>query len=99
MPPPSINDVATCLRSPPQFVSKPKLNPLPEGFKPQIYKAYQHECRPLMMQADRAKSFDACLSSAKVMDKWTIEKEDASAGIIEGVATTKLLRFKVRPEQ
>lgn len=93
MGPPILNDVATDLTAPPEFVTKPNLNPLPEDFKKAISEYYT-DLKPLRVPKGRADTFDACTRAAKRMQRWTIEHEDAQAGIIEGVARTKLLRFK-----
>eukprot|EP00892_Ulva_mutabilis_P000634 jgi/Ulvmu1/10571/UM065_0025.1 len=90
---PILNDVATDLTSPPEFVKKSTLNPLPEDFKKPIAEYYT-ELKPLRVPKSLAGTFDACIQAARQMPRWTIEYQDAEAGIIEGVARTKLLRFK-----
>ena len=90
---PRLNDVATDLVSPPEFVKKTSLNPLPEDFKKPIADYYT-DLKPLRILKTRVETFDACIRAAKRMPRWTLEHEDVGAGIIEGVARTKLLRFK-----
>jgi uncharacterized protein (DUF1499 family) len=91
---PRINDVATSLTDPPQFVAKPSLNPLPETFKPKFKEAYASQLRALRASCSRQEAFDACKKAASEMPRWTIEKEDAASGLLEGHAATKILRFK-----
>lgn len=90
---PILNDVATDLASPPDFVKKASLNPFPEAFKKPISEYYTN-LKPLHISQNREDAFSACLTAAKKMPRWTIEYEDSEAGIIEGFARTKLLRFK-----
>jgi hypothetical protein len=49
-----------------------------------------------MVQVDKTQdaTFSACMVAAGKMPRWTINHEDRAGGIIEGVATTALLRFK-----
>lgn len=91
---PRMNDVATDLHDPPQFVIKNKLNPLPEEFKARIFEHYKEQLRALEAVCAKNTAFEACKSSAERMPRWTIEKADAEAGILEGHSSTKLMRFK-----
>eukprot|EP01025_Chloroclados_australasicus_P032408 TRINITY_DN32893_c0_g3_i1.p1 TRINITY_DN32893_c0_g3~~TRINITY_DN32893_c0_g3_i1.p1 ORF type:complete len:156 (+),score=17.43 TRINITY_DN32893_c0_g3_i1:191-658(+) len=93
MPAPIINDVATDLANPPEFVKRPELNPLPEAFKKQISDFYT-DLKPLELQCTVAEGFEACKRAAGTMPRWSLTHEDASAGVLEGVATTRILRFK-----
>lgn len=90
---PILNDVATDLASPPEFVKKTSLNPFPEAFKKPIADYYT-SLKPLNVPRSRQETFKACLRATKKMPRWTIEHEDIQTGIIEGFARTKLLRFK-----
>lgn len=91
---PILNDVATDLANPPEFVAKPNLNPLPADFKPQIFKAYQEELQALKLTCTAAQAYDACKAGTERMPRWHITSEDSTAGIIEGYAVTGLLRFR-----
>jgi uncharacterized protein (DUF1499 family) len=48
----------------------------------------------LVVKATKQQTIEACVKVAKVMPRWRLEKEDASAGTIEGIATTKIFKFK-----
>jgi uncharacterized protein (DUF1499 family) len=91
---PVLNDVATDLVNPPQFVANPRLNPLPPSFKSKIFQFYQKELQALQVVAPMQQAFAACIQACARMPRWKLSTEDAAAGIIEGVATSRLLRFK-----
>lgn len=90
---PILNDVATDLSTPPAFVKKTSLNPFPEDFKKPVAEYYT-SLKPLRVNKGRSETFDACIRAAGKMPRWTIEHQDVTAGVIEGVARTKILRFK-----
>lgn len=87
---PIINDVATDLVNPPEFV---KNKPLPDAFKPQIFQAYKTELQPLKLEATKQAAFEACQAACKRMQRWTLTREDPAEGMIQGYAVTGLLRF------
>ncbi|KAK9818175.1 hypothetical protein WJX72_008251 [[Myrmecia] bisecta] len=98
-----INDVSTDLTEPPTYHKNTKLGPLPADFIPIIQKAYP-DLKPLKVDKDPHTVFRAAQAAAKRMPRWELTLEDEQAGIIEGVATTLILRFKddfvfrVRPD-
>ena len=94
--PPIINDVATDLNNPPQFVDNSQLGPLPQSYTKQIFdcQQYKEQLRPLQVQAPVSEVFQACVKSCSRMPRWTLKTQDSTRGIIDGVAVTALLRFK-----
>eukprot|EP01024_Parvocaulis_polyphysoides_P021516 TRINITY_DN20183_c0_g1_i1.p3 TRINITY_DN20183_c0_g1~~TRINITY_DN20183_c0_g1_i1.p3 ORF type:complete len:146 (+),score=28.19 TRINITY_DN20183_c0_g1_i1:96-533(+) len=88
-----INDVSTDLQDPPKF-TQAKIGDLPENFKPQIQQLYS-DLKPLEIKIQDDKPiFDAVLSACEKMPRWKIVVSNRDLGIVEGVATTFLLRFK-----
>ena len=105
---PILNDVSTDLESPPQFSAAPSAvaagappGPvaLPEEFKGQIRKGYP-DLRPLKVDsADFSKVFAALERLARSRAGWEVTFVDDDGGregekTLQGVATTRLLRFK-----
>ncbi|GMH36758.1 hypothetical protein BSKO_04631 [Bryopsis sp. KO-2023] len=91
--PPIINDVATDLEDTPAFV-KASVGELPDSFKEQIKKAYA-DLKPLVLESqDKPTVFKTAAKLAEETARWQVTHQDEEAGIIEGVATTGLLRFK-----
>lgn len=91
---PVINDISTDLEDVPQFLSNPKLNPLPQGFIPQIKQGYPDLKTLVLPGSSKESVFAACRSAAGSMKRWAIVMDDPEAGVIEGVSTTLILRFK-----
>jgi hypothetical protein len=93
---PVLNDVATDLNKPPEFVSKANLNPLPPSFKSKTYDfpPYREQLQALSVDGTLAPVFEACKRSCSHMPGWKLTNVDAQRGIIEGFATTLLMRFK-----
>lgn len=89
---PILNDVSTDLSNPPEF-PEGGIGPLPESFKPKIA-AYYKDLKPLKLSHSPAAVFDAAVEVAKATPRWELTHQDKDAGIIQGVATTWLLRFK-----
>jgi uncharacterized protein (DUF1499 family) len=106
---PILNDVSTDLDSPPQFLSLPPSVsggggpgpvPLPEEFKPQIRRAYPG-LKPLVTIAagGPAGVFAALERLARSRAGWEVVAADDKAAeggalALQGVATTRLLRFR-----
>lgn len=74
--------------------------PLPEAFKPQIRQSYP-ELKPLVVaDADASAVLAALETLARNREGWEVTVVDARAGAssstsrVQGVATTRLLRFK-----
>lgn len=105
---PIVNDVATDLEKPPQFSSSSSTSstsssttssspgpvPLPEEFKPQIRQAYP-DLKPLVVpDADADAVFAAAEKLARSREGWEVSLAESSSGTLQGVATTRMLRFK-----
>jgi uncharacterized protein (DUF1499 family) len=107
---PPINDITTDLDDPPAFVHAVTLPynvdrdmSYPEKWVGIVRKAYpdvQHAVIPRPLPD----AFPSVLRQAQQQPGWEVTYEDANAGIIECVATTKLLKFRddlvirLRPE-
>jgi uncharacterized protein (DUF1499 family) len=91
--PPIINDITTDLSNPVEFQKNSKLNPYPESFKSQV-SSYYTDLKSLSVVKPKDTVYSACLAAAGQMPRWKIDHEDRTAGYIEGVAITKLLRFR-----
>eukprot|EP01023_Acetabularia_acetabulum_P023434 TRINITY_DN2291_c0_g2_i1.p2 TRINITY_DN2291_c0_g2~~TRINITY_DN2291_c0_g2_i1.p2 ORF type:complete len:160 (+),score=19.00 TRINITY_DN2291_c0_g2_i1:39-482(+) len=90
---PILNDVATDLEDVPTF-TEAKIDQLPESFKPQIKESYP-DLKTLEIKVQNNKPvFDAILSACERMPRWKIIVSNRNQGIVEGIATTFLLRFK-----
>eukprot|EP00884_Botryococcus_braunii_P019270 jgi/Botrbrau1/6026/Bobra.0042s0012.1 len=89
---PIINDISTDLDNPPSFI-KAKVGKLPNSFKPQIQKGYP-DLKPLTFAkpTSLAEVYEAGKAAALKMPRWTITV--AEDGIIEGIAITKIMRFR-----
>jgi len=108
---PPINDITTDILSLPQFVSAAS----PSGgdgrdmgyqqasFAPQQQASYP-DIKPLPVNLTPDEAFRRVEAAARQMPDWTITHDDPAARVIEGVATTRLFRFKddfvieVRPD-
>lgn len=98
---PSINDITTDTANPPQFV---KAQSLPgnagrdmaypqSAFASQQQAAYP-DLRPLPLHAAADEVFKRVEATARWMPGWEITRDDAAAHTIEGIATSRLFRFK-----
>jgi len=68
--------------------------PLPEEFKPQIRQAYP-DLKPLVVpDADADAVFAAAEKLARSREGWEVSLAESSSGTLQGVATTRMLRFK-----
>ena len=107
---PPINDFTTDLADPPAFQQAVALPAnagrdmsYPRAFAP-IQQACCADLRPARLRLPPAQAFARALTVAERMPAWTITRDDASAGVIEATATTRLFGFhddvviRVRPE-
>jgi len=107
---PPINDITTDLEDPPAFVHAGTLPynvnrdmSYPEKWIGIVRKAYP-EVQHAVIPRPPADAFPSVLRQAQQQKGWEVTYEDANAGIIECVATTKLLKFRddviirLRPE-
>lgn len=95
---PPINDITTDTINPPQFVRAPSLTGrdmtyVRDAFAPQQQAAYP-DLRPLTINAVADGVFKQVEAAARRMPGWEITRDDAAARAIEGVATSRLFRFK-----
>lgn len=98
---PILNDVATDVDDPPMFADAssapgggPGPVPLPEDFKSQIRKGYP-DLKPLVVPDTKASTVFAALEKlARDRGGWEVTLADTTSGVLQGVATTRLLRFR-----
>ena len=91
--PPIINDVATDLEDPPQFV-KAEIGPLPERFKAIIKEHYPDLKPAVFAEHERGRVFDAVVKTVQEQPRWSVTYQDAASGVLEGVAVTRVMRFR-----
>jgi uncharacterized protein (DUF1499 family) len=89
---PIINDVATDLDDPPTFRRASGIPQLPEAFKASIRKAYPDLTTLRLTDVPLADATAAAGRAAARMPRWEVKVADAER--LEGVATTRLLRFR-----
>lgn len=108
---PPINDITTDTVSPPQFMRAPSLagnggrdmTYVRAAFAPQQQAAYP-DLTPLAINAAPDEVFKRVEAAARRMPDWEITRDDAAGRAIEGVATSRVFRFKddfvieVRPQ-
>lgn len=92
---PIINDVSTDLTDPPAFSEASGIGAMPEANKGIIRRAYP-DLRPLVVPPplSKADAFAALEELARSRDGWEVTDVDAEGGTLQGVATTRVLRFK-----
>eukprot|EP00210_Caulerpa_lentillifera_P008476 g8086.t1 len=90
---PLINDVCTNVVNPPSFV-KAKIGALPESFKQIIRDSYPNLQTKIYPSIDKNTVFSKALTLAKSQTRWTLTHESMVDGVIEGFATTLIMRFK-----
>lgn len=90
---PLINDISTDLEDPPSFTVA-KIGPLPEAFKSQIKSGYPNLKTLEISGKTKAEVYDEVVKTAKGQPSWEVTFEDADAGLLEGVDTTRIFRFK-----
>jgi uncharacterized protein (DUF1499 family) len=108
---PPINDITTDIGNPPQFVTAPSL-PANQGrdmkypgesFAKQQNTGYP-DLAPLRLDLPIDQAFQRVVTAAQQMPDWEITRTDPAAHAVEGVATSRLFRFKddfvveVRPQ-
>lgn len=101
---PPINDITTDTVNPPQF--SPATDAMkydrPSSALPQS--AAYPDVQPLSMNGDPDAVFHRVQAAARQMPDWRITREDSQLHVLQGVATTRLFRFKddfvieVRPQ-
>ncbi|CAD7702965.1 unnamed protein product [Ostreobium quekettii] len=90
---PIINDVSTDLENPPAFTTV-QVGELSAAFKALI-RAHYPDLQPQVFDSkDVPKVFETAVRVAKAQRRWTVVKEDAAAGTVEGYSVTQLMRFK-----
>ena len=97
---PPINDITTDTDNPPAFTHAQTLPAnqgrdmtFPAKFAGIIRKAYP-DLVPATMDRPPEDAFPRALEAARQQTKWEITHEDAAAGTIEAVATTRVFRWK-----
>jgi uncharacterized protein (DUF1499 family) len=96
---PVINDVSTDLDNPPAYVHAQKLNApgrdmsYPEAFKEEVRRGYP-DLQPIYFDEPAEDVFSRALNVARQTPLWEITRVDAEAMEFEGVAKTRLLRFR-----
>lgn len=91
---PRIHDITTDPADPPRFVEL-VARPYPHGGRrvPELQRAAYPQVAPLAVAAAPERTFAAAVATAHHLG-WRVVREDAAAGELEAVATTRLLRFK-----
>eukprot|EP00803_Ostreobium_quekettii_P011109 evm.model.scf_344.7 EVM.evm.TU.scf_344.7 scf_344:62278-63064(+) len=90
---PIINDVATDLENPPVFTTVQAADLTP-AFKTLIQGHYP-DLQPQVFDSKEVSTvFEGAVRVARAMRRWTVVKEDAEAGTVEGYCVTQLMRFK-----
>lgn len=87
---PAINDVSTDLKDPPVLANGVAY---PEGFKTAVVESYP-DVKSMVLNQAPAGAFMRALAIAKKQGDWEITRVDEKAMRIEGVATSRLFRFK-----
>ncbi len=97
---PMINDVTTDLADPPRFVHAPTLEgnrgrdfAYPESFVEEVRESYP-DLGALLVSVPPREAFEQALEAARGMPRWEITWISEKELFFEGVATTRLLRFK-----
>ena len=97
---PMINDIATTPEAPPVFrlLAGPSANAGRDMAYPPGNSAVQRKAYPdlaaLALPLPPEEGFRRAAAAAKASTGWVVVSEDVSAGRIEAVATTRLLRYK-----
>ncbi|KAL0035527.1 hypothetical protein WJX77_010697 [Trebouxia sp. C0004] len=87
------NDVTTDAQNPPHY-NKAQIGDVSEQNKKLILETYP-DLKPLRFPfKDQATVFGAMVAAAKEMPRWQLTHQDQAKGILEGVATTAIMRFK-----
>jgi hypothetical protein len=100
MGPPPINDITTSLDDPPSFVNAQTI-PANEGrdfayredFK-EVVRASYPDLKPLRLEEPPAAVYDRALDEARSHEGWALTREDRDRLTFEGVATSKVFRFR-----
>jgi uncharacterized protein (DUF1499 family) len=100
--PPRINDISTDLDDPPAYPAG-KPGRYPDRFKP-IVREHYSDLKPLRLERSADEVFAAVRHLAENRERWSITQVDDQGRSLQGVARTKLLRFRddyvvrVRPD-
>ncbi|MCG8424331.1 MAG: DUF1499 domain-containing protein [Proteobacteria bacterium] len=87
---PGINDIATDLADPPLLSIAPEY---PDSFKAVVSASYP-DVKTLQVATSPEQAFSDALYLARSSPGWTITRVDERALIFEGLATTRVFRFK-----
>ncbi|WP_428263299.1 DUF1499 domain-containing protein [Haliangium sp.] len=87
---PRINDISTDLEDPPALTAAPEY---PAEFVP-IVRAGYPELSALVLDAPPSVVFDLARDLAQAQPGWTVDRADDNAMVIEGVAMTRVFRFR-----
>lgn len=97
---PMINDITTTPDDPPSFrraallpENRGREMTYPNSNISRQRRAYP-DLKPLGRAEEPASAYDAALAAARRMPRWNVIAADATARVIEAVATTGLMRFK-----
>ena len=99
---PRINDISTDLDDPPAYPSG-KPGRYPDKFKP-IVRQHYSDLKPLRLARSPDEVFAAVRHLAENRERWSITSVDDQGRSLQGVAKTRLLRFRddyvvrVRPD-
>jgi uncharacterized protein (DUF1499 family) len=88
---PRINDIATDLDDPPEFV-RAKVPPYPEKFKSRVRSGYK-DLAPAFPEGTRTQVFERALANAKELG-WEVTSVDSAGGRFEAVSSSWLWNFK-----
>lgn len=89
---PRINDIATDLDDPPDFpIGKPRA--YPRRFKA-IVRQHYPDLAPLRLDRPAGEVFAAACRLADHRERWSVTSADHEGGLLQGVAVTRLLRFR-----
>jgi hypothetical protein len=90
---PVINDISSNLEDPPTFRADAGIPPLPEAFKQSIRAGYPRLTTLVLPGVGVGEATAAAARAAARMPRWEV-LVSGDGGRLEGVATTRLLRFK-----
>jgi uncharacterized protein (DUF1499 family) len=104
MPDQRFNDVTTNLEDPPIYATGPAAG---EGY-PEVFLEWHRDAYPDLaaLRTDRApaEAFARALETARSMPRWEVVHQDAAAGVVEAVSTSRTFRFaddvviRIRPD-
>jgi uncharacterized protein (DUF1499 family) len=105
---PLINDITTTPDDPPRYRKIAEMRSGNDYAYPAAFAAVQKkgypDLAPLKLPLSPDQAFAKVAESARAMPRWRIVSEDAKAGVLEAVASTRIMRYKddvvieVRPD-